>query len=195
MRSVRQGRTRLPFIVLEHGADAADQTAWRRLWHLDNRVVAQRDIETTRRGPYVALHISEHVILEYQRDQPTLSVAPPFLEGIQIVPAVGVERVLHKRCAHNKAHLIPIHAGLELREHLLRDGVPLLHVDLIHERDVAVALGVRGTAAESCAERCNKSKANASQTHAGLGRAMRVMAALVAERLWACLQLWPPYSL
>ena len=79
----------------------------------------------------ITLDAQQFVILEHHHDAPLLENLATPLVYVNIVPAVAAKRVDHEGCAERKLHLVAGHAGAQLGNHLLRDVIPLLDIDLV----------------------------------------------------------------
>ena len=78
-------------------------------------------------------------------------------EGIDVIPAVDVKRILQDRRPHDVAYLVLVHPRLQPVHHLLIDDVALLDVDAVDEGQFEGALGTAGRRQQHGQEEWKKS--------------------------------------
>jgi hypothetical protein len=82
----------------------------------------------------VAIKPQQLIVLEQHDDAPLLDPFAAFLHYVNIIPAIGVERIDDERRPECKSHLRPRHARLQLRHHILRHVITLLNVHSVRRQ-------------------------------------------------------------
>src|SRR5690606_8705364 len=154
-----------------------------------------------RRRHHVAADVSQLVILEIQDDVALLPAVAALGESEDVIPAILVEGILDGRRAHDEAHLLLVHAGLQAIQHFLLDDVSLLDVDAVNAGKLARAFGAaRGKAehargqqhALACAAQPVKPGCPGTEFH-GLGPRGALSESIgytLAEADWPILPAW-----
>jgi Fur family transcriptional regulator, ferric uptake regulator len=142
--SHQNGVTRLEGRFNEHPAHASGRTG-NRDTNLSHVIPGIKRYEKKRRGasgipgalllrrnlarPDITLDPRQFAVFEHDGQTPLLKLALARLEAINIIPAISVKDIGHKRCSQHEAHLITAHTWLELRDHFLGNEVTLPDID------------------------------------------------------------------
>jgi Fur family transcriptional regulator, ferric uptake regulator len=143
-RSHQNGVTRLEGRFNEHPAHASGRTG-NRDTNLSHVIPGIKRYEKKRRGasgipgalllrrnlarPDITLDPRQFAVFEHDGQTPLLKLALARLEAINIIPAISVKDIGHKRSSQHEAHLITAHTWLELRDHFLGNEVTLPDID------------------------------------------------------------------
>nr|BFE91562.1 hypothetical protein GCM10020185_20980 [Pseudomonas brassicacearum subsp. brassicacearum] len=61
-----------------------------------------------------------------------LALTAAWLQAVQVIPAIGMERVGQQGVTHDKPYLPAGHSRAQLVYHVLRDDIALLDVDFVN---------------------------------------------------------------